>query len=186
MAMFLTIVALTVSVALVAQESSPSASFEVATIRPSDSSLGGDQSEVQPSGRFAATNIILYDLVRVVFGLQQHEIVAGDRLPSWVRTERWDIIGKGPPVTDEEVQRPLYFRMMQNLLIGGATNARLARGATADPHGPDPNVSQARDRGQSGVGMSTESMTSTSTGPRVASSFSPNCSRSAVVSPGRP
>ena len=117
--LILTIAALCALVGVgVAQQLSPSPAFEVATIRPSGTSLGGgDSGGVQPSGRFAATNTILYDLIRVVFGLQQHEIVAGERLPSWVRTERWDIIGKGPPVTDEEAQRPLYFRMMQNLLI---------------------------------------------------------------------
>lgn len=112
-----------VSVAVVAQQSSPSPAFEVATIRPSGTSLdGGESGGVQPSGRFAATNIFLYDLTRVVFGLQQHEITAGERLPSWVRTERWDIIGKGPPVTDEEAQRPLYLRMMQNLLMRNERN----------------------------------------------------------------
>ena len=116
--MMLTVVVLcAVTIAGVAQQPSLLPAFEVATIRLSGNSLGGGESEVQPSGRFAATNTILYDLVRVVFGLQQHEIVAGERLPSWIRTERWDIIGKGPPVTDEEAQRPLSLRMMQNLLI---------------------------------------------------------------------
>jgi uncharacterized protein (TIGR03435 family) len=35
----------------------------------------------------------------------------------WVRTDRWDIIGKGPPVTDEAAQQPIYLQMMRNLLI---------------------------------------------------------------------
>jgi uncharacterized protein (TIGR03435 family) len=107
----------TLSVALVIAQQAPSPKFEVASIRPAADPRGDDDSEVQPSGRFAATNTILYNLIRVVFALQQHEIAAGERLPSWVRTDRWDIIGKGPPVTDEAAQRPIYLRMMQNLLI---------------------------------------------------------------------
>ena len=99
-----------------AQQTSPQ-TFDVASIRPSGNSLGGDHSEVQPSGQFVVTNAILYNLIRFVFGVQPHEVAAGERLPSWVRTDRWDIIGKGPPVTDEAAQQPIYLRMMQNLLI---------------------------------------------------------------------
>jgi uncharacterized protein (TIGR03435 family) len=112
-----TVVLATLTVALVIAQQAPSPKFEVASIRPAADPRGDDDSEVQPSGRFAATNTILYNLIRVVFALQQHEIAAGERLPSWVRTDRWDIIGKGPPVTDEAAQRPIYLRMMQNLLI---------------------------------------------------------------------
>ena len=105
---------------VIAQQPIPagtSLAFEVASIRPSSSSLGDDDSsEVQPSGRFVATNMTLDNLVRGVFEVQRHELVLGDRVPSWFATQRWDIVGKGPPVTDEAAQRPLYRRMMQNLL----------------------------------------------------------------------
>jgi uncharacterized protein (TIGR03435 family) len=100
---------------LVAQQTTPT--FEVASIRPSGNSVGDDSSEVQPSGRFAVTNVVLYELFRFASELKEHEIAAGEGLPSWVKTERWDIIGKGPPITDETAQRPLLFAMMRNLLI---------------------------------------------------------------------
>ena len=104
-------------VALVtAQQASPP-TFEVASIRPSGSSLGGDHSEVQPSGQFVVTNTRLTDLIRVVFEVQSHELVFGERLPSWVASDRWDLIGKGPPISDEVAQRPLLLAMMRNLLI---------------------------------------------------------------------
>ena len=115
--MLCTAVLATVTVALVVAQQAVSPTFEVASIRPSGDSPGADHSEVQPSGQFVVTKTILYDLIRFVFQLKQHEIAAGERLPSWVRTERWDIIGKGPPVTDEAAQQPIYLRMMQNLLI---------------------------------------------------------------------
>lgn len=63
------------------------------------------------------TNTRLADLVRAVFEVQRHELVFGERLPSWVASERWDIVGKGPPISDEVAQRPLLFAMMRNLLI---------------------------------------------------------------------
>src|SRR5688500_5164341 len=113
--MLCTTVLATLTVALVTAQQPPSPTFEVASIRSAADLRGDDDSEVQPSGRFVVTNAILYDLTRFVFQLKQHEIAAGERLPSWVRTDRWDIIGKGPPVTDETAQQPIYLRMMQNL-----------------------------------------------------------------------
>ena len=115
--MLCTAVLATLTAALVSAQQASSPIFEVATIRPTASSSGADESDVQPSGRFVVTNTILYNLIQFVFGVREHEIAAGERLPSWVKTDRWDIIGKGPPVTDESAQRPLYLRMMQNLLI---------------------------------------------------------------------
>ena len=92
--------------------------FEVASIRPSGNSRAdGDHSEVQPSGRFVATNMTLDNLIRGVFDVERHELVVGDRVPSWFASQRWDIVGKGPPISNEPAQRPLYQRMMQNLLI---------------------------------------------------------------------
>lgn len=115
--MLCTAVLATLAVTLVVAQQASSPTFEVASIRPSGNSAADERSEVQPSGQFAVTQTILYDLIRFVFQLKQHEIAAGERLPSWVRTDRWDIIGKGPPVTDEAAQQPIYLRMMQNLLI---------------------------------------------------------------------
>lgn len=100
-----------------AQQTPPSPAFEVASIRPSANPRADADSEVQPSGQFAARNTTLYELFRVVSELQRHEIVADERLPAWVTSDKWDVIGKGPPIADETAQRPLYWRMMQNLLI---------------------------------------------------------------------
>jgi uncharacterized protein (TIGR03435 family) len=101
---------------LAAQQAAPA--FDVATVRPSAAdSRAGDRSEVQPSGLFIASNMTLDDLVRGVFDVQRHELVLGDRVPAWFGSQRWDITGKGPPVTNEAAQRPLYLTMMRNLLI---------------------------------------------------------------------
>jgi uncharacterized protein (TIGR03435 family) len=103
------------SATLAGQQAAPA--FEVASIRPSGNTNADERSEVQPSGQFIVTNTRLSDLIRAVFEVQRHELVFGDRLPSWVAAEKWDIIGKGPPITDEVAQRPLLFAMMRNLLI---------------------------------------------------------------------
>jgi uncharacterized protein (TIGR03435 family) len=101
---------------LAAQQTTPA--FEVASIRPSTDDLRAeDRSEVQPSGLFLVTNTTLDDLVRGVFEVQRHELVLGDRVPFWFGSQRWDIVGKGPPITDETAQRPLLLMMMRNLLI---------------------------------------------------------------------
>jgi uncharacterized protein (TIGR03435 family) len=59
----------------------------------------------------------LDNLVRGVFDVQRHELVLGDRVPAWFGSQKWDIVGKGPAITDEAAQRPLYLTMMRNLLI---------------------------------------------------------------------
>jgi uncharacterized protein (TIGR03435 family) len=98
------------------QQSTPT--FEVASIRPSSGdSRAADRSEVQPSGQFIVTNTTLDNLIRGVFEVQRHELIIGEKVPSWFASERWDIVGKGPPITNETAQRPLLFAMMRNLLI---------------------------------------------------------------------
>jgi uncharacterized protein (TIGR03435 family) len=99
-----------------AQQPSSSLTFEVASIRPSGDSRARQDADVQPSGRLVVTNTTLLNLISDFFEVQRHEMVSGERLPSWVGSERWDIVAKGPPVTDMGVQLPLYRRMMQNLL----------------------------------------------------------------------
>lgn len=114
--LFVVLAAVAIRPPLAAQQASPA--FEVATIRPSTADARAeDRSEVQPSGLFMVTNTTLDDLFRFVFEVQRHELVLGDRVPSWFGSQRWDIIGKGPPITDEAAQRPLLLATMRNLLI---------------------------------------------------------------------
>jgi uncharacterized protein (TIGR03435 family) len=112
------ILVLIVAAGLSVTAQKPAPAFDVATIRPSAlDSRADDHSEVQPSGLFVASNMTLDNLIRSVFDVERHELVIGDRMPSWFASQRWDIIGKGPPITDETAQRPLLRTMMQNLLI---------------------------------------------------------------------
>jgi uncharacterized protein (TIGR03435 family) len=92
----------------------PSLAFEVVSVKPNTSG-GNEDSDVQPNGRVVITNMSLANLVRGVFEAQRHELVVGDRVPSWFASERWDITAVGPPVTDEASQRRVRI-MMQNML----------------------------------------------------------------------
>jgi uncharacterized protein (TIGR03435 family) len=58
-------------------------------------------------------NSTLYDLIRNAHQLQRYEIVAGERAPSWLESERWDIAAKGP---EQATQREL-LPLLQNLLV---------------------------------------------------------------------
>jgi uncharacterized protein (TIGR03435 family) len=116
--MLCTAVLAALTVAIVGAQQASSPKFDVASIKPSVvDSLAGDHSEVQPSGRFFATNMTLDNLIRGVFDVERHELVVGERVPSWFASQRWDIVGKGPAITDEAAQLPRYRSMMQNLLI---------------------------------------------------------------------
>jgi uncharacterized protein (TIGR03435 family) len=84
-------------------------SFEAATIRPAAPATGGGR--VSASGdRIVFSNTTLLNVLVRAYGLTFAGQVAG---PSWVFTERYDIIAKAPDGTPKE-QIP---RMLQNFLL---------------------------------------------------------------------
>ena len=87
--------------------------FEVASIKQNKSGSLSGGANAQPGGRVTVRNTTLYDLVRNGQGLQPYEIVAGERLPPWITTDRWDIEAKGP----EQASQPQLRTMLQNLLL---------------------------------------------------------------------
>jgi uncharacterized protein (TIGR03435 family) len=62
--------------------------FDVASVKPNKSGEASLSLDVQPGGRFIATNIPLKQLIRAAYTLQLHQIVGA---PSWVDAERFDI-----------------------------------------------------------------------------------------------
>jgi uncharacterized protein (TIGR03435 family) len=90
--------------------------FEVASIRLNTSGSPRGGADAAPNGRVFVSNTSLYDLIRQGFELQRQEMVSGDRLPSWVESEKWDIVAQGPPIADQASQRQLRV-MLQNLLV---------------------------------------------------------------------
>lgn len=116
--LLLGIVLVVLATAAAAQSPTPSPTpaprpvFEVASIKPN---VSGDQNSSvrgQPGGRLVVTNNSLYNLIRNAYNTQRHEMVPGERLPSWIDSDRWDINAKG---ADAATQQDM-MRMLQNLL----------------------------------------------------------------------
>lgn len=81
--------------------------FEVASIRRNNSGDQGSQIRVQPGGQIVVTNNSLYNLIRNAYGTQRFEMVPGPQLPSWIDSDRWDILAKPPadaPLREEQMQ----------------------------------------------------------------------------------
>lgn len=63
--------------------------FDVASVKPNKSGEGVIRLEIQPGGRFAATDFPLKQFIRAAYTLQLYQIVDA---PSWLESERFDII----------------------------------------------------------------------------------------------
>ena len=77
----------------------PAPAFEVASIKPNNSGDGRVMMQQQPGGRFTATNIPLRLLIRNAYQLQDFQIVGA---PSWINSERYDIVAKAEDGTPPE------------------------------------------------------------------------------------
>lgn len=107
----------TLSGIVTAQSQKPSATtamprltFEVASIKRNVSGDPGASIRVQPGGQMTVTNNSLYNLIRNAYGTQRFEMIPGANLPSWIDSDRWDIVAK-PPAGAPEVQEQMQLRL---------------------------------------------------------------------------
>src|SRR5438093_5376950 len=77
----------------------PAPAFEVASIKQNNSGDGRVMMQLQPGGRFTATNIPLRLLIRNAYQLQDFQIVGR---PSWIGSERYNIVAKAEDGTPPE------------------------------------------------------------------------------------
>ena len=77
--------------------------FEVASVKANTSGDGPNRLQLQPGGRITAENIMLRNLIRFAFQVQDFQLIGG---PDWIDKERFDIVAKaehdivpGPPGT---------------------------------------------------------------------------------------
>jgi uncharacterized protein (TIGR03435 family) len=84
--------------------------FEVASIKRNVSGDPGASIRVQPGGQMTVTNNSLYNLIRNAYGTQRFEMVPGPKLPSWIDSDRWDILAKAPAGAPE-VQEQMQLRL---------------------------------------------------------------------------
>jgi len=82
----------------------PFDAFEVATIKPTGPAPTGRWIRMQTANRFEARNHALRTLIAAAYNLSPQAISGG---PSWVDSDRWDILAKTPgdvrPTLDEQM-----------------------------------------------------------------------------------
>lgn len=93
------------------------ASFEVASVKPSNPDPGNPMSMIpmampQPGGRFTATNLPLKLLIRLAFEVQDFQIVGG---PPSLMASKFDITAKAPGGTT--LGQKELMPLVRNLLI---------------------------------------------------------------------
>jgi uncharacterized protein (TIGR03435 family) len=104
----LVLAALALSPALVSAWQGPS--FEVADIKPSDSSvMKMGKGRVLPGGRIEVPGYTVKDLIMFSWSVQDNMVVGG---PKWINDDRFDIVAKAPADAQMETLR----QMMQGLL----------------------------------------------------------------------
>ena len=91
--------------------------FDVASVRPNTTGERVITVNTYPGGRFVATNISLRSLVRLAYGLQDHEIIGG---PSWMNESPFDVEARAgtelPEMNGPFSAGGLLPRMLQSLL----------------------------------------------------------------------
>ena len=83
----------------VGHASAQTPAFEAASVKRRTEPGGGFMGR-QPGGRFTAEGVSLQDLIVFAFGVQPYQIVDG---PSWLDTERWDVIATGAAGSPSDV-----------------------------------------------------------------------------------
>jgi uncharacterized protein (TIGR03435 family) len=93
---------------------SQSPAFDVTSVKPNKSGVGGTFINFQPSGRFTGTNVTLRALIRIAYGTPQvlpDSQVSGG--PDWLDSDRFDVEGK----TDAEPARDAQGIPRQMILM---------------------------------------------------------------------
>lgn len=83
--------------------------FEVASIKLNTSGDPLSGTHDLPGGRVTMTNLPLRDVIRSAYGANDLEVIGG---PSWLDTERWDIVAAAAPGLQDASWQP----MMKSLL----------------------------------------------------------------------
>ncbi len=92
--------------------STDSPKFEVASIKPSHEGSGRIMIQIQPGGRLDAKNVNVKFLIQQAYGVRDFQIT---NAPSWVNSERFDVLAKAPDGTSNLTPDKLR-PMMQALL----------------------------------------------------------------------
>jgi uncharacterized protein (TIGR03435 family) len=67
--------------------------FEAASIKQNKEGGGGMGINRAPGGRFTTRNVPVINMIQFSYQLQGYQVVA-DKMPDWIRNDRWDIVAK--------------------------------------------------------------------------------------------
>ncbi len=96
--------------------------FEAAVIKLNKSGQNDGAFDMLPSGLFSARNIPMMDIFRFVYKVRR-ETMAG--APAWFTTDRFDVTGRAPANTPEDIFRlMLQTLLMQELKLAVHTEQR--------------------------------------------------------------
>jgi uncharacterized protein (TIGR03435 family) len=98
-----------VVVAQAAAARQPTPTFEVVSIRPSQSADRGSRVGTQPGGRWALVNGSILALVSAAYPADTSEYIGG---PDWLRTERYDVAAVGPTGTTQAEIEPMLRALL--------------------------------------------------------------------------
>jgi uncharacterized protein (TIGR03435 family) len=105
-----------------APDNSPAKPFEVATIKVNNSGgnngVSGRGGQIRPSkGQIAMENVTLWKALGFAYGIGEDKDYAITG-PAWLKTERYDIVGKIPPdATFEQMRRMLQATLTQRFKL---------------------------------------------------------------------
>src|SRR5438477_8466142 len=89
---------------------SPSAAFDVADVHVSARTANPNMSGgILRAGRYELRKATMVDLIRNAYGVDADKVIGG---PSWLETDRFDVIALAPPATSPETVK----QMLQALL----------------------------------------------------------------------
>jgi len=98
------------SVCSVGQQPAGATAFDVASVRPADSTDGRSLVQATP-GRLAMTNLVLRRLILIAYGVNDDQLVGG---PDWISSAHYDIEAKAdrnPAV--EQMEGPMLQSLLQ-------------------------------------------------------------------------
>ncbi|HEX4810457.1 MAG TPA: M56 family metallopeptidase [Bryobacteraceae bacterium] len=98
-------------------------SFEIASIKPSKPNTQGMMVGGEPGGRFVANGITVKLLIQNAYDLRDFQISGG---PSWISSERYDIVAKSSGENSKNVQPELRSLLAERFQFRCHTTAKQA------------------------------------------------------------
>jgi len=106
------IIALAATALALTQSASPTAKFEVASIKPSDPAVRGFRVQSTPGGRYIASGVTVKFLIQAAYGVRDFQIL---NAPAWTDAQHFDINAKGEESTAND--QNVMSQRLQDLLV---------------------------------------------------------------------